>query len=261
MSPTRRVPTRALFGIAAGFLAAACSAAVATTPASAAAGLACPDPTSRPFAPWGDQTWYKLAPNGREVGSGRASPAAVPGVVATAAEQAAARNPAAIPNSARVALERVGERETLPSENESREGRDTTWCTGDAHSHPPFGDSGQVASGTIRYMRRCRGDPPRLVLLDRQGDALVEQSRARLRHRFAQREMVTTFAVGAALLAAAADACGCLRGRPPRSSSSRWSSATRSRRGSSSRLDSRRRYRPSSSSCPCFSSRRSESCR
>ena len=33
------------------FLAAACSAAVATTPASAAAGLACPDPTSRPFAP------------------------------------------------------------------------------------------------------------------------------------------------------------------------------------------------------------------
>ena len=64
MSPTRRVPTRALFGIAAGFLAAACSAAVATTPASAAAGLACPDPTSRPFAPWGDPTWYKLAPNG-----------------------------------------------------------------------------------------------------------------------------------------------------------------------------------------------------
>ena len=47
----------------------------------------------------------------------------------------------------------------------------------------------------------------RLVLLDRQGDALVEQSRARLRHGFAQREMVTTFAVGAAFLAAAV---GCL---------------------------------------------------
>jgi hypothetical protein len=64
VSPTRRARTRALVGLAAGFLAAACSAAIATTPASAATGLSCPDPTSQPFAPWGDQTWYKLAPNG-----------------------------------------------------------------------------------------------------------------------------------------------------------------------------------------------------
>jgi HD-GYP domain-containing protein (c-di-GMP phosphodiesterase class II) len=52
--------------------------------------------------------------------------------------------------------------------------------------------------------------PPRLlrlVRLDRQGDALVEQSRARLPHGFARREMLTTFTVGSSFLAAAV---GCL---------------------------------------------------
>ena len=55
----------------------------------------------------------------------------------------------------------------------------------------------------------------RLVLLDRKGDALVEQSRARLRHGFAGRELVTTFTVGASFLVTA---MGCLvllpAGRP-----------------------------------------------
>ncbi|MGH3525319.1 MAG: HD-GYP domain-containing protein, partial [Mycobacterium sp.] len=47
----------------------------------------------------------------------------------------------------------------------------------------------------------------RLVLLDRQGDALVQQSRARLRHRLTRREVTSTFGMGLGFLAAA---IGCL---------------------------------------------------
>jgi hypothetical protein len=42
---------------------AAISAATAA-PASAALGIACPDPTVQPFAPWGDPSAYAFAPNG-----------------------------------------------------------------------------------------------------------------------------------------------------------------------------------------------------
>jgi HD-GYP domain-containing protein (c-di-GMP phosphodiesterase class II) len=47
----------------------------------------------------------------------------------------------------------------------------------------------------------------RRLLLDRKVDALVEQSRAQLRHGFARRELMTTFAIGASFLIAAV---GCL---------------------------------------------------
>jgi hypothetical protein len=33
-------------------------------PASAGLGLACPDPTTKPFSPWGDDAKYAFAPNG-----------------------------------------------------------------------------------------------------------------------------------------------------------------------------------------------------
>ena len=33
-------------------------------PASAGLGLACPDPTTKPFSPWGDYAKYAFAPNG-----------------------------------------------------------------------------------------------------------------------------------------------------------------------------------------------------
>lgn len=52
-----------------GFLAvtatlAALGATATTAPANAALGLACPDPTSQPFAPWKDYAAYAYAPNG-----------------------------------------------------------------------------------------------------------------------------------------------------------------------------------------------------
>ena len=63
MSPTRRGDphTALLLPV---FLAAACGGGCHAAPASAAAGLACPTPTSQPFAPWGDSASYRLAPNG-----------------------------------------------------------------------------------------------------------------------------------------------------------------------------------------------------
>lgn len=62
MSPTRR-GTRTSLALAGVLLAAVCAAATAA-PASAALGVSCPDPTSQPFAAWGDSAFYKLASNG-----------------------------------------------------------------------------------------------------------------------------------------------------------------------------------------------------
>lgn len=61
MLPTRRARIRTVTALAAALLAAAFAA---TTAAPASAALACPDPTSQPFAAWGDSAFYKLAPNG-----------------------------------------------------------------------------------------------------------------------------------------------------------------------------------------------------
>jgi len=62
VSPTRR-GTRTSLALAGVLLAAVCAAATAA-PASAALGVSCPDPTSQPFAAWGDSAFYKLASNG-----------------------------------------------------------------------------------------------------------------------------------------------------------------------------------------------------
>jgi hypothetical protein len=43
---------------------AALSATATTAPANAALGIACPSPTSQPFAPWKDYAAYAYAPNG-----------------------------------------------------------------------------------------------------------------------------------------------------------------------------------------------------
>jgi hypothetical protein len=62
VSPTRR-GTRTSLALAGVLLAAVC-AATSAAPASAALGVSCPDPTSQPFAAWGDSAFYKLASNG-----------------------------------------------------------------------------------------------------------------------------------------------------------------------------------------------------
>jgi hypothetical protein len=62
MTPrTLRLPTR--IAILAMLVTTAISAATAA-PASASLGIACPDPTFQPFAPWGDSSSYAFAPNG-----------------------------------------------------------------------------------------------------------------------------------------------------------------------------------------------------
>ena len=40
------------------------AALVAATPANAALGVTCPNPTHQPFTPWGDPSFYAFVPNG-----------------------------------------------------------------------------------------------------------------------------------------------------------------------------------------------------
>jgi hypothetical protein len=60
----RVLPARRLAVLAAALAAALAATAGAAAPAHAALGVACPDPTSTPFAPWGDPFSYALAPDG-----------------------------------------------------------------------------------------------------------------------------------------------------------------------------------------------------
>jgi hypothetical protein len=60
-----RTPARILLGLAALAAGAALEASPAAPPAHAASlGVACPDPTSTPFAPWGDSANYAATPDG-----------------------------------------------------------------------------------------------------------------------------------------------------------------------------------------------------
>jgi hypothetical protein len=60
ISFVRRVKAGFVLALVAGAVAVAFTAA----PASAGLGLACPDPTGKPFVPWSDYANYAFAPNG-----------------------------------------------------------------------------------------------------------------------------------------------------------------------------------------------------
>lgn len=60
ISFVRRMKAGLVLALVAGTVAVASTAA----PASAGLGLACPDPTSRPFTPWSDYANYAFVPNG-----------------------------------------------------------------------------------------------------------------------------------------------------------------------------------------------------
>jgi hypothetical protein len=60
----RLLAPRRLVLCAAALLAAIGASAGAAAPAHAALGIACPDPTTKAFAQWGDQATYALAPDG-----------------------------------------------------------------------------------------------------------------------------------------------------------------------------------------------------
>ncbi|MGH3102615.1 MAG: hypothetical protein ACRDN6_00760, partial [Gaiellaceae bacterium] len=59
-SPLLRVRALGLLVLSAGLVALGATAA----PASAGLGVACPDPTSKPFLPWNDGANYAYVPNG-----------------------------------------------------------------------------------------------------------------------------------------------------------------------------------------------------
>jgi hypothetical protein len=66
-SPLLRVCAFGLLVLSASLLALSAT----TAPANAGLGVACPDPTSKPFVPWGDGAQYSYVPNGGfESGSG-----------------------------------------------------------------------------------------------------------------------------------------------------------------------------------------------
>jgi len=59
-----RTPARILLGMAALASAAAMTASAAAPAHAATLGLACPNPTSTPFVPWGDRANYAAVPDG-----------------------------------------------------------------------------------------------------------------------------------------------------------------------------------------------------
>jgi hypothetical protein len=61
IAPSPIAPARVLAAL---MLAIGIACAMKAAPASAAAGLACPDPTAQVFAPWTDYAQYAFAPNG-----------------------------------------------------------------------------------------------------------------------------------------------------------------------------------------------------